>query len=287
MHGVGICTSDVCRNRDLRHVGTLIIPPVICMRVLLEHLSKAFDAVAALQHVLGDEMVKEVSAVDASASKLFTVKITASFPGRNRFERWRLQSSNKPLYNCKVRVPCHSHIAITPRLLRRPLNDVVSILRLLSTHNSHTTLGVERAARINVQNRVSPVHELGWVRCLEFLKSTECSIWDTQIPWCHQLERLDAVELFAEWTPAQDCRGRSFGCVVWSVDVCVQSAAIPDLDGNIMFDKDVTRKNSSSGSCCATFAQHLGAWLEAFVAFAWLRGRKLLPRHIDVEFDRH
>ncbi|KAL0782482.1 hypothetical protein CaCOL14_000388 [Colletotrichum acutatum] len=195
------------RARDIRwhvnplHIWPLVVPPGISKRVPRVHLAKAFDPPAAFQHVLNDELVKQVASVHASPRELLAVQVSAPFPRRNGLQGRRSQRRDEPLRDGEVRVSCESDAAAAPGHRRHGPDGIIPVLGFLAAHDDHWRVlvaAVKGTARVDVDDGVAARNPVRWVRRLELFQAGERARRDAEVPWRHVAQRRETVELLAK-----------------------------------------------------------------------------------------
>jgi hypothetical protein len=110
-----------------------------------------------------DVAVRRVADITASHDLSTHVEITASLPRRNSLQRWRVLSRNEPLDDRQMTVASQRDVAVTPVHLGDGLDDVVTILSLLSPHDRDVAFGSTGTSSIDTDHGVVPSTPLGGV----------------------------------------------------------------------------------------------------------------------------
>lgn len=152
MNRTRIQSRDISRDIDVLHIRALII---LGRMLLLRHSVDTSLQNRLPRDSLNNKPRNKVKIADiknSSSNKLLPKNIPILLPRRNCLERRRSLSSNKPLHNCQIRIPCipcQPHTPITPLHFRQGFNNIISVLRLLSSYHL-------LQIRPNIQNPSNP-----------------------------------------------------------------------------------------------------------------------------------
>ena len=86
--------------------------------------------------------------------EVLAIAVAPALPRIDRREvRWP-GSGDAPLDDREVGDSGHAHFAVAPRLLRRPLDEVVAVLALLLAEDNEVALGHPGAARVGIDDGI-------------------------------------------------------------------------------------------------------------------------------------
>ena len=228
--------AGVHRHLDLREIGDLVAPVDIHQRVFQAHGALVVDAVEAG----GAERreARERDGGDAALVDGLAVHVAHALPRGDAGQMRRLLRGDVPLADGERGGTGHGDFAVAPRLLGRPLDEVVAVLTVLDAELVVIALGVADAADVDVDDGVAVVAPVRGVDRLELGHRRNGALGNAGRE-ADVLARAVLVGALAVIGPRQDGGRLLVGAAgLGAEDVAVQLDSVAHLDRDVLLADD-------------------------------------------------